>query len=25
MKAFASKLTDAQIKDAVDFFRSFNK
>ncbi len=23
MKAFASKLTDAQIKDAVDFFRSF--
>src|SRR5579862_3694739 len=23
MKAFAGKLTDAQIKDAVDFFRSF--
>jgi mono/diheme cytochrome c family protein len=23
MKAFAGKLTDAQIKDAVDFFRAF--
>ena len=25
MKAFASKLTDAQIKDAVDYFRTFVK
>ena len=25
MKAFSGKLTDAQIKDAVDYFRSFNK
>jgi len=25
MKAFSGKLTDAQIKDAVDLFRSFNK